>query len=94
MTRTQHKGKKQKISSSDVFDIIDEFLKKKYKGRNYKRFEMPICELVSDVTEGKYYKVQITILFGEIFGWGESAIVKVDPYDGAITLFKEGHVWQ
>jgi hypothetical protein len=89
--RYQRTKKQTCISATDVFDIFEKFLTKKYDA--LENFEMPYCSLVENPsTKKREYRVQIKLRFkNRIFS--ESLVATVDPETGNITSFKEGYSW-
>jgi len=81
------------ISATDVFDLISEYVKKKYG--NVESIRVPYCSLFEYfTTKKKVYRVQIDMkLKGDIFPFPKTAIAEIDPENGSVTMFKEGYTW-
>jgi len=80
------------ISATEVFERIDEYLKKNYV--NIARCTMPYCSLSEDKIKGKtVFRVELRIEFVDQ-EHPKSAIAEVDPNTGNILLYQEGFTWQ
>ena len=79
------------ISATDVFDIIEEYVRKNHE--TVEKIRMPYCSIEKDYqTKEKNYRIELRIrLKDESFD--RSAIAKVDAENGNIVMYQDGKNW-
>jgi len=87
MPRTRKK-KSTTVSVSEVFDIIENFLKKKYKD-SFESLNMPECKLIKDKeSDERYFQSNVTFSTKNRIG-AYSANIQIDANNGNIINYEE-----